>query len=118
MVEILADANKSKEAKGGRKNKLRIEDLLLLAFEYMRGYRTCFHIAKNYGVSESSAYKSVVWVENMLIKHLYFALPGKRELTKSDNGHEVILVDATETLIERPKKNKNITTQERRKDTQ
>ena len=67
MVEILAAANKSKEAKGGRKNKLRIEDLLLLALEYMREYRTCFHIAKNYGVSESSAYKTTVWVENTLI---------------------------------------------------
>ena len=118
MVEILAAANKSKEAKGGRKNKLRIEDLLLLALEYMLEYRTCFHIAKNYGVSESSAYKTTVWVENTLIKHPYFALPSKRELTKSDNEHKIILVEATKTPLEQPKKNKKTTTQERKKDTQ
>ena len=92
MFEILADANKSKEAKGGRKNKLRIEDLLLLALEYMREYRTCFHIAKNYGVSESSAYKTTVWVENTLIKHLYFALPGKKERPRRP-GESVLLRD-------------------------
>ena len=91
MVEILAAANKSKEAKGGRKNKLRIENQLL-ALEYMREYRTCLHIAKNYGVSESSAYKTTVWVENTLIKHPYFALPSKRELTVSDN--ELICIEA------------------------
>ena len=42
MVSILNDANMKKKAKGGRKNKLCIEDQLLMALEYIREYRTYF----------------------------------------------------------------------------
>ena len=66
-------------------------------------------------MSESTAYKTIRWVEDTLIKHPLFALPGRKELLKSDREYEVILIDATETPIERPKKNKNIFTPERRK---
>ncbi len=117
MVTILHDANIKKKANGGRKNKLCIEDQLLMALEYMREYRTYFHISQSYGVSESSAYKSVKWVEDTLIKHPDFALPGRKELLKSDMEYEVVLIDATETPIERPKKDKNAIILEKRKDT-
>lgn len=117
MLEISREAEAKKKAKGGRKNKLCIEDQLLLALEYIREYRTYFHIGKSYGVSESSAYKTVKWVEDTLIKHPKFALPGRKELLKSDIEYEVVLIDATETPIERPKKSKNVFIQERRKGT-
>ncbi len=117
MTAILTDANIKKKAKGGRKNKLCIEDQLLMALEYMREYRTYFHIGQSYGVSESSAYKTVRWVEDTLIKHPDFALPGRKALLKSDMEYEVVLIDATETPIERPKKDKNTITQAKRKDT-
>lgn len=117
MTAILTDANIKKKAKGGRKNKLCIEDQLLMALEYMREYRTYFHISQSYGVSESSAYKTVRWVEDTLIKHPDFALPGRKALLKSDMEYEVVLIDATETPIERPKKDKNTITQAKRKDT-
>lgn len=55
-----------------------------------------------------SAYKTVKWVEDTLIKHPDFSLPGRKALLKSDMGYEVVLIDATETPIERPKKNKSI----------
>ncbi len=45
MIIILNDADTKKKAKGGRKNKLSIEDQLLMALEYMREYRTYFHIS-------------------------------------------------------------------------
>lgn len=90
---------------------------MLVALEYMREYRTYFHIAQSYGVSESAAYKTVRWVEDTLIKHPDFALPGRKALLKSDVEYELILIDATETPIERPKKDKNIFIQERKKDT-
>ncbi len=115
MVSILQGADKAKKAKGGRKNKLTIEDILLMVLEYLREYRTYFHISQSYGVSESAAFKAVKWVENTLIKHSAFALPGRKELLKSDIEYEIILIDATETPIERPKKNKGVTTQEKRK---
>mgnify|MGYP003475789428 CR=1 FL=1 len=115
MVSILNDANMKKKAKGGRKNKLCIEDQLLMALEYIREYRTYFHTSQSYGVSESSAYKTIKWVEDTLIKHPDFSLPGRKVLLKSDMEYEVVLIDATETPIERQKKDKNIITQGKRK---
>lgn len=115
MAEILREANKAKKRKGGRNNKLPIEDMLLMALEYLREYRTYFHISQSYGVSESTAYKVVKWVEDTLIKHPDFALPGRKALVKSDMVYEMVLVDATESPIERPKKNKSTFTPERRK---
>jgi hypothetical protein len=108
MTIILRDVDNKKKSRGGRKNKLCIEDQLLMALEYIREYRTYFHISQSYGVSESSAYKTVKWVEDTLIKHPDFSLPGRKALLKSDMEYEVVLIDATETPIERPKKNKSI----------
>ena len=73
MVKILIEDDKNKKIKGGRKNKLSLENQLLMAVEYIREYRTYFHISKSYGVSESTAYKTVRWVEDTLIKHQDFA---------------------------------------------
>ncbi len=117
MIEILREGEKKKKAKGGRNNKLCLEDQLLIALEYIREYRTYFHIANSYGVSESTAYKTIRFVEDTLIKHPDFALPGRKALQKSDVEYEVLLIDATESPIERPKKNKNTITPGRRKDT-
>jgi hypothetical protein len=72
----------------------------------LREYRTYFHIGKSYGISESSAYKTVKWVENTLIKHPSFTLPGRKTLALRDIKYDVVLIDATETPIERPKKDK------------
>ena len=116
MLEILRKEDGLKKAKGGRKNKLSLEDQLLVSLEYIRAYRTYFHIGKSYGISESAAYKTVRWVEDTLIKHPDFALPGRKALLKNDAEYDVILVDATETPIERPKKNRNTITQAKRKD--
>ena len=106
MLEILQEAFQRKMAFGGRKPKLSVADMLLLALEYLREYRTYFHIAKSYEVSESAAYRMSRWVEDTLIKHPDFALPGRKALHRSDMRYEVVLVDATETPIQRPKKNK------------
>ena len=116
MICILLESHKAKKARGGRHNKLRIEDMLLMTLEYLREYRTYFHISQSYIVSESTAYKTIRWVEDTLIKHPLFSLPGRKELLKSDTEYDVILIDATETPIERPKKNKNIFTLVRKKD--
>ena len=116
MTIILEQANKDKKINGGRRNKLSIENMLLITLEYIREYRTYFHVSQSYGVSESTAYKTVRWVEDTLIKHPDFALPGRKALLKSDVEYEIILIDATETPIERPKKSKNAFTQERKSD--
>src|SRR3989440_3698699 len=114
MVEILTVADAQKKAKGGPKSKLCIEDRLLMALEYLREYRTYFHIAQNYGISESNAYKICKWVEDTLIKDKRFALPGRKALLDSDAEYEVILIDASESPIERPKKDRNAITPAKR----
>ncbi|EHL29001.1 hypothetical protein LDG_8997 [Legionella drancourtii LLAP12] len=43
-------------------------------------------------------------------------MPGRKALLKSDVEYEVVLIDATESPIERPKKTKNTFTQAKRKD--
>ena len=116
MVEIVKEAHRAKKARGGRKNKITVEKMVLMMLEYLREYRTYFHIGKSYGVSESYAYKIIKWVEDVLIKDGSFALPGKKALLKNEIEQEVILIDATETPIERPKRGKSFTTQERKSD--
>jgi hypothetical protein len=75
-----------------------------MALEYLREYRTYFHLGRSYGLSESACYRACRWVEDTLIKSGKFSLPGKKALLKSDMEYEVILIDASETPIERPKK--------------
>ncbi|SPR08687.1 IS5 family transposase ISOt6 [Orientia tsutsugamushi] len=106
MLDMLRKADDLKKSKGVRKNKLNLEEQLPMVLEYLRKYRTYFHIGQNYGISESSAYKAVKWVEDTLVKHPNFALPGRKALMKSDTNYEVVLIDATESPIERPKKTK------------
>ena len=61
-------------------------------------------MAQNYGISESNAYKIGKWVEDTLVKDKHFALPGRKALLDSEAEYEVILIDASESPIERPKK--------------
>lgn len=104
MVEILEVAHQTKKARGGRKNKLSVEEMILMTLEYLREYRTYFHIGESRGISESYAYKIIKWVEDVLIKDGAFSLRGRKALQKSDVEYEVILIDASETPTERPKK--------------
>lgn len=105
MIEILVEAQKKKKARGGRPNKLSIPEMLLMTLEYLREYRTYANIGMTYGLSESNTFYTIKWVEEILIKADEFKLPGKKELLKADGTFEVILIDATESPIERPKKN-------------
>jgi len=104
MVEILVAVQNGRYRKAGRKGGLSIEDKLLMALEYLREYRTYFHLGRSYGLSESACYRACRWVEDALIRSGKFSLPGKKALLKSDVEYELILVDASETPIERPKK--------------
>ena len=105
MAEILRVVHAQKKQRGGRPNKLAVEDMLLMALEYLREYRTYFHIGQSYGLSESNAYQTIkLWVEDTLIKDGTFSLPGRKALLKSDVSYEVVLIDVTETPVERPKR--------------
>ena len=105
MLKILREAHKRKKVNGGRPNKLSVRKMLLMSMEYLREYRTYFHVSLNYGLSESAAYETIRWVEQTLISDGTFSLPGKKALLNGDSGIEIILVDATESPLQRPKKN-------------
>ena len=110
MLEILRRKFAIKHAKGGRKPKLPIEEQLLATLEYIREYRTYAHIAASYQIDESNMYRMIRWVEDTLVRDGTFSLPGRKALLKSDMEYEVILIDATESPVERPKKSKDTTT--------
>jgi hypothetical protein len=59
MVKKLQEVRAQKKLRGGRKHKLSIEETLLMTLEYLREYRTYFHISKSYGLSEGYAYKTI-----------------------------------------------------------
>jgi Helix-turn-helix of DDE superfamily endonuclease len=105
MVTIL-EAKAATKKKRGRPLSFCIEDQLLIAFEYWREYRTYFHIAHSWKTQESTVCRIVRRVEDTLIADKTFHLPGKKALLEK-NAFEIVVVDATETPIERPKKNKN-----------
>ena len=93
----------------GRPPKLRRADQLLNTLMYWREYRTQFHIAGSYGISEATVCRTINKVEDALMRSGEFHLPGKKALQPSDTLIEVILVDVSEQPIERPKKSKNVT---------
>jgi hypothetical protein len=104
MIEIIEAAEKIRRSKGGPKPSLMIEDMLLATLEYWREYRTYLHISVEYELSESQIFRKVKWVEDTLIKDGRFALPGKKALLDEKADYDVVLLDATESPIERPKK--------------
>ena len=91
----------------GRPSKLSRADQLLMTLMYWREYRTEFHIAQSYGISEATVCRTIRKVENALVRSGKFRLPGKKAFQASDTMFEVILVDVSEQPIERPKKVKN-----------
>ena len=91
----------------GRPPKLNRADQLLMTLMYWREYRTEFHIAQSYGVSEATVCRTIRKVEDALVRSKQFRLPGKKALQASDTVFEVVLVDVSEQPVERPKKAKN-----------
>ena len=108
MALVLREQRAADEAthkhRGGRRHKLEIPDKLLMTLEYWREYRTQFHIAESYGVSETSAWLTIRWVEDALIHSGKFTLPGKKACRSEELDMELLIMDATETPCERPKK--------------
>ena len=88
----------------GRPPKLRRADQLLLTLMDWREYRTAFHIGLAYGISEAAVCRTIRKLEAVLIQSQQFHLPGKKTLQASETTFEIVVVDATEQPIERPKK--------------
>jgi hypothetical protein len=117
MADFLREAKTLQKAKGGKPNSLCIEDELLMMLGYWREYRTYFHIGQTYGLCESQAYRIIRWCEDTLKNSELFKLPGRKAVCASERSFDVVIIDATETPIERPKKSNAAITQAKRNGT-
>ena len=88
--------------KPGSPNTLSPEDQVLMALQYWREYRTYFHIGESWGVSESTVCRIVHKVENTLLRSGKFSLQGLKRLVQDKEVIATVVVDVTETPIERP----------------
>ena len=116
MCEIVREKSAARRLVDGRPPKLEIADQVLLTLEYWREYRTMFHLAAGWGISESSVSRIIARVEDILTESKAFALPGRRRADLSPEI-EVVVVDVAESPIERPKKNKSDIIRGRKSDT-
>ena len=104
MVSVLREDYLKRHLNGGRPPSLSIENRLCLVLKYWRQYVTQKELGFEFEVGEKTVRDTIAWVEDTLIKSGKFALPGKKVLLESDNDIEIVLVDVTESPIERPKK--------------
>jgi hypothetical protein len=88
---------------GGKPPKLTVEDKLYIALKYLREYRTMESIGAGYGVGKSAVCDAIQWVEDALEKDKTFRLPDKKALNRKASSIEYIVVDVTESPINRPK---------------
>jgi hypothetical protein len=118
--EVRKHDKKIVSQKGNNRSRpfhLSTEDQLLMMLMYYREYRTQFHIGETYSLHESNVGKGIRRVENILKRCKRFQLPGKQKLSGTSHTYEVVLIDATESPIERPKKNNTSTTRAKRRST-
>ena len=104
MIEILEKEYPRMHKKGGSPPKMSVEDKLYATLKYLREYRTMEHIGGDYGVSKSTVCESIQWVENTLEQDGTFELPGRKVLRKASASIEFVVIDVTESPINRPKK--------------
>jgi hypothetical protein len=103
MLLILQKEFNTLHKNGGKPPKLTAEDKLYITLKYLREYRTMDSIAAEYGVCKGTVCLSIQWVEDTLVKDGTFALPGKRVLKRKSDSIRYIVVDVTESPINRPK---------------
>jgi hypothetical protein len=116
-VKIIKREEKKRRKKGGRLRKITVEKMVMMMFEYYRQYRTYYQIGDSYGISESNTYRIIKYVEETLIRSEEFKLEGKKGLFLDGKGIDICVVDATESVIERPKKQRKGTSGKKKKHT-
>lgn len=104
MLEHVRFAYAEAHRRRGRHRKLSLEEMLLMTLEYYKEYRTLECMGASYGLGKSSVGKTIGWVEKVLVDSGTFSLSGKKRLREPDCGIEVVVVDTTETPIQRPSK--------------
>jgi hypothetical protein len=104
MLEILQKEYTKLHNAGGAPPKLTVKDKLTVTLKYLREYRTMESIGADFGVRKSTVCESIQWVENTIAKDKTFKLPGKKVLKETSDTIQYMIVDVTESPIQRPKK--------------
>ena len=106
MVELVEADYRQVHTRQGRPSKLTSEDKVPITAEHWRSYPTNMMLVAHYGVDEKTIRTVIERVEMVLMCSKQFHLPGAKELLNEDSPFEIVLVDATDTRVERPKKAK------------
>ena len=81
-----------------------LSNQLLMVLEYWREYRTYFHIGQAYGIARARRTATSNGAKTRWPKANPFGYRAGKAVAASDRAFDVVLIDATETPIERPKK--------------
>ena len=103
MLNTLLE-HRSNSSSAGRPPKLSLAHQLIVTLQYWREYRSYFHIGTDWGICESTVCRIIHRVEAVVLRSGLFRLPGKKRLVQGFAPPEVVVMDVTETPIERPKK--------------
>lgn len=57
LMAVIVQSYQKQKKVSGRPSKLSVEEQILMTLEYLREYRTYFHIAKDWNVYESTAFR-------------------------------------------------------------
>ena len=104
QMEAVLHEREASKRKSGRPPSLSVGTQLLLTLEFWREYRTYFHLGQDWEIHETTVGRTVVRVEEALLKSGRFSLPGKKALKDPDTVFASVVVDVSEVPCERPKK--------------
>lgn len=91
MIEILnfAEQEKRKLKLSTPKNKLSVENRLLMILKYWKNYNAYRVIGIEYEIHHTSFISNATWVENILIKRVNFHVLEKKVLLKNQKDNSV-----------------------------
>ncbi|MDS8361515.1 IS5 family transposase [Streptococcus pneumoniae] len=95
ILAVLKTAYQLKHAKGGRKPKLSLEDLLMATLQYVREYRTYEQIAADFGIHESNLIRRSQWVEVTLVQS------GVTISRTPLSSEDTVMIDATSIALKK-----------------
>ncbi|HEW7810957.1 IS5 family transposase [Streptococcus pneumoniae] len=95
MLAVLKTAYQLKHAKGGRKPKLSLEDLLMATLQYVCENRTYEEIAADLGIHESNLSRRSQWVEVTLVQS------GVTISRTPLSSEDTVMIDATSIALKK-----------------
>jgi hypothetical protein len=90
--------NEQLTRKRGKRNKMSLQDQLLMTLLYLRSYDTLLNIGFQFNISESYAQKRFTFIKMLFLKCL--DLPDELALKESIKG-DYVAIDMTDQAIER-----------------